>query len=136
MYSIDKTPYGFKLTFGGQMSKDEMERWKAESWLALSNKSGKFYVFVDMRTLNVLDPDTQEVMINGQSMFRQAGMTRSVVILNDPDTTRQFRTLAKVSGIFHWERYIDASSTPKWEEAGLKWLTDGVDPRPAPDMAS
>ena len=32
------------------------------------------------------------------------------------------------TGIYEWERYIDASKTPKWEEIGIEWLVNNIDP--------
>ena len=55
-------------------------------------------------------------------------MTRSVVILSDPVIRRQFEDLAKETGIYEWERYIDASTTPNWEKVGLDWLIHAYDP--------
>lgn len=130
MFSFQKTSYGFKLTFGGKMPAEELERWVATANQMLSDQKPSFKVLVDMRTLETLDAEAQELMIRGQMLFRQTGMIRSVVILNNPDTTRQFRNLAKMSGIFHWERYIDASSTPEWEEIAISWLIEGVEVNP------
>lgn len=67
-------------------------------------------------------------MEEGQKLFKQKGMTRSVVILNSPIVTVQFKRIAKETGIYNWERYLDASSTPDWEQKGRRWLTDGIDP--------
>lgn len=128
MYKIEKKDFGFKLTFGGFIEKEEMEQWVQESKKALLGKMGEFSVFVDMRTLKPLPADAQEVMVNGQKLYRQAGMVRSVVILDNTITTMQFKRLAKESGIYEWERYIDASTTPKWELVGLGWLVKGTDP--------
>lgn len=128
MYKIEKKDFGFKLTFGGFIEKEEMEQWAQESKKALLGKMGEFGVFVDMRTLKPLPADSQEVMVNGQKLYRQAGMVRSVVILDNTITTMQFKRLAKESGIYEWERYIDASTTPKWELVGQDWIVKGTDP--------
>jgi hypothetical protein len=128
VYAIETKDYGFKLTFGGFISKDEMEKWRLESATALKQQRGDFGVFVDMQTLKPLPEDTQKVMVDGQQLYKRAGMKRSAVILNNPITTMQFRRLAKDSGIYQWERYLDSSSCPNWEKAGVKWLVEGVDP--------
>jgi len=85
-------------------------------------------VFVDMRTLKPLPPDAQPIMVAGQQLYKEKGMQRSVVILADAVTTMQFRRLAKESGIYAWERYLDASSNADWKKVGEAWLTQGVDP--------
>ena len=82
----------------------------------------------NMRTLKPLPPDSQPVMEKGQREYKQKGMIRSVVILNNPITTMQFKRIGKESGIHNWERYIDASSELEWEKVGLKWIEEAVDP--------
>lgn len=128
MYKIDKKLYGYYLTFGGFIPKDEMDKWVKDSEKALAGQSGKFGVFVDMRTLKPLPPDSQESMKTGQKLYKTKGMQRSVVILNDSVTTMQFKRIAKETGIYEWERYIDASKTINWEQVGVDWIKDGKDP--------
>ena len=43
----------------------------------------------------------------------------------DPTTRSLFKRLAKETGIYEWERYIDASSHPNWEEDAMKWIVSG-----------
>lgn len=128
MYSISKTAYGFRLTFGGFIDKAEMTKWVDESKAALPRVPARFGVFVDMRTLKPLPQDTREIMVQGQQAYKRAGMERSVVILNDAITTMQFKRLAKESGIDAWERYINAVNMPNWEQAGIAWVSNGIDP--------
>jgi hypothetical protein len=40
----------------------------------------------------------------------------------------QFRRIGKETGIYEWERYIDASSVADWEKIGIDWLSKGIDP--------
>ena len=128
MFAIEKREYGFLLTFDGFIDAKEMQQWFDQSEDVLADAPSSFGVLVDMRTLIPLHADAQEVMQNGQRLYREAGMKRSAVILNHPVTTIQFQRLAQLSGIYEWERYIDASRRPNWEEVGLAWLEDGVDP--------
>ncbi len=128
MYKIEKKDYGFKLTFGETIPVDEMKRWFDESKKALAGAGDGFGVFVDMRTLQPLLPEAQAVMRDGQALYKQKGMVRSVVILANPVITLQFKRIAKESGIYAWERYIDASSVANWEAVGVAWVRDGKDP--------
>jgi hypothetical protein len=128
MYSIERTTYGFRLTFGGKIPKAEMAAWVGESTAALAGVVDKFGVFVDMRELQVLDADAQAEMKKGQVAYKTAGMERSVVILANPVVTMQFKRIARETGIDAWERYLDASSTPTWEQVGVAWVERGVDP--------
>lgn len=128
MYEIQETSFGYDLTFGGFMDAEEMTAWKAESARVLEDSPDTFGVFVDMRDLNPLPEDAQEIMEEGQAQYKQSGMERSVVILDSMTTTLQFKRIAKESGIYDWERYINASAEPNWREVGLAWIEDGVDP--------
>lgn len=128
MYQIEKKSYGVKLTFAGLIAKDEMQKWVAESAKITKSLPSKFGVFVDMRDLKPLAADSQLVMQEGQKLFKNAGMERSVVILSTAMVTMQFKRIAKETGIYEWERYIDFSKTADWEEIGIKWLEDKIDP--------
>ena len=55
-------------------------------------------------------------------------MNRSAVILNNPETTAQFKNLAVISGIYVTERYIDASLKSNAIDLAINWVKDGVDP--------
>jgi hypothetical protein len=128
MYKIEKNDAGFKLTFSGTTNKEELERWLKESENALKGIKGAFSVIIDMRTLVPLRPDAQALMVKGQGLFRAKGMQRSAVILNDAVVTGQFMRLAKESGIYAYERYIDASSDSQWHRHAEDWVRSGVDP--------
>ena len=128
MYSIEKKDYGFKLTFGDFIQKEEMSKWVEEAKAALVGQTGEFGVFVDMRELKPLPKDAVEVIQEGQKAFKEKGMVRSVVILANPVTTLQFKDIGKKTGIYQWERYIDASSVSDWEAVGIAWIKDAKDP--------
>ena len=128
MYKIEKTGYGVKLTFGGLIQPEEMKKWVVESQAIVKSLPAKFGVFVDMRELKPLSPEAQLEMQTGQKLFKGAGMERSVVILNNAVTTMQFKRIAKETGIYEWERYIDASKNANWEETGRNWLLNNTDP--------
>lgn len=130
MYEIRRTEYGFHLTFSGHIQVEEMQHWLEESREILSDVEGRFGVFVDMRHMILLPPDSQPAMREGQKIYMDAGMIRSVVILADEVIALQFRRIAKQSGIFDCERYIDASSVPNWEQVGLDWVLKGIEPDP------
>jgi hypothetical protein len=128
MHKIEKTEFGFRLTFDGFIKADEMKTWAADSKKALESVPSRFGVFVDMRNLKPLPPDAQAPMEEGQKLYKQKGMERSVVILNSASLTMQFKRIAKETGIYGWERYVDASKTADWEKVGLDWVKKGVDP--------
>lgn len=128
MYRIEKAGYGVKLTFGGFIQPDEMAKWYTESETTARTLPSRFGVFVDMRDLKPLPAESQTKMQAGQKLFKAKGMERSVVVLNNPTTTFQFKRIANETGIAQWERYIDASTNADWEEKGRQWLVSAKDP--------
>lgn len=128
MYKISKENYGFKLEFSDFINADEMKRWVEESKSSLVGAASEFGVLVDMRNLKPLLPDVQEVMQQGQKLYKEKGMVRSAVILSTTIITLQFKRIAMESGIDAWERYIDSSKVANWEEVAIKWVKDGIDP--------
>lgn len=127
MYKIEQIDLGFKLTFGGTVTKEDLEPWFEESKNALIMCKEPFGVIVDMRNLELLPPAVQAEIVKGQMLYRESGLERSAVILSDPIVTIQFRRLAKKSGIYKYERYIDASSDAQWEKHAEEWVRSGID---------
>lgn len=131
MYSINPKSWGIHLTFAGKMDAAEMTEWRESSGSYLADAEEPFGVFVDMRNLRVLDDEAKEAMMRGQQDYREAGMARSVVILSSALLTMQFQGIAKDSGIYEYERYVDASQYDDWEaiqRVGLDWIVNGIDP--------
>ncbi|MBN1489140.1 MAG: hypothetical protein JXA69_04415 [Phycisphaerae bacterium] len=118
------------------MEAAEMTQWVAESRKTVPTLSNAFGVFVDMRGLKPLPANSQNEMQEGQMLFKQAGMQRSVVILSSAILTAQFKRIAKETGIYEWERYINAAATPNWEQIGIDWLVTAADPDQTPAAAS
>lgn len=129
MYLIEKTEYGFHLTFGGKILESEMSAWVEESRQLLAEQRGKFSVFIDMRTLEPIASESQVKMQKGQRLYKQMGMERSVVILESATLARQFQRIARQTGILAWERYIDASVVKDWEKVALDWIENAVEPK-------
>jgi len=105
-----------------------MQAWLQESQTHLRTAPKNFGIFVDMRTLKPLSPDSQMIMQEGQKLYQKNGMVRSVVVVSSSIIKAQFTRIAKETGIYQWERYIDSSSNPNWERTGVDWLTKGTDP--------
>ncbi|MBN2072251.1 MAG: hypothetical protein JW814_12425 [Candidatus Krumholzibacteriota bacterium] len=125
MFRIEREKYGYRLTLGGNIKGEEMNRWLEESKKILETAKPGFGVFVDMRTLEPLPEESQRIIETGQKYYKKKGMVRSVVILSSDLLTMQFIRLAQQSGIYKWERYINADHVPDWEKVGEKWITEG-----------
>ena len=81
-----------------------------------------------MKDLLPLSNDTTGIMISGQKLYKDKGMLRSAVILNNGELTSQFKNLAIQSGIFVTERYIDASVNANPVDTAIGWVKDSLDP--------
>ncbi|MFY9853453.1 MAG: hypothetical protein WAK26_06200 [Terracidiphilus sp.] len=130
MYRISKEIYGFELTFGGTISLDEMTQWSQEAVRALVGAPKSFGVLFDMRTLkgDELDPETQRAIVEGIERFKRSGMLRSCIILDSVQTTASYRRRARESRTHFYERYINASTEPRWRVKALEWIENQVDP--------
>ena len=128
MYSITQTDYGYKWTFSGELQKEEMAGWLEESERILAKQEGSFSVFVDMQSMQPASQVVQKFFQRGQILYGKRGMVRSVVILSNPALSMQFKRIAVQSGIYEGERYIDSSTNADWEEVGLGWVVDALEP--------
>jgi hypothetical protein len=50
------------------------------------------------------------------------------VILKSSAIANQFRQLARDSGVYRFERYINADEDPDWLEHALAWVQSQIDP--------
>ena len=110
------------------MSFDELERWGRDIAVALSELPKMFGVFVDMRGLVPLASDALGALRQGQLYARHLGMQRSVVIVDSAAVAEQFERVARETRIYAYERYINALTEPNWEQMGLDWIVDAIDP--------
>jgi hypothetical protein len=127
MIRIDKLVFGYFLTFTGSISEDEMAVWVEDSRKILASQISQFGVIVDMRNLSPLSNAAQKKMQEGQVLYKEKGLTRSAVIVSQGFIASQFKMIAQQTGIYEWERYIDASSNPQWEKTAMNWVKDGKD---------
>ena len=96
MYKIQKETFGYRLTFGGFISTEEMKQWLEDCTNELINSPKEFVVFVDMRDLKPLEQEAQAYMTKGQILFKEKGMIRSVVVVEKPIVNLQFKKNLKI----------------------------------------
>jgi hypothetical protein len=128
MYNIEVKHYGVKLTFEGFISLNEIKSWLDEIKDLVNKLPERYGVLVDMRTMKPLIEEAQIFMEEGQTLFKDHGMARSAVALSSQTVTKQFKRIARETGIYEYEKYIDASTHSDWEEQGVKWLVYKIDP--------
>ena len=128
LYSIEKRSYGLGLSLGGIIGVEELSCWLDDLCRAVNEQPDGFCVYVDMRTLVPLETEGQILVHKAQRYAKHNGMARSVVILSSPVTTTQFKQIAMDTGIYEWERYIDASRHSNWQQLALDWVERAIDP--------
>lgn len=128
MYKIEKTSFGFRITFSDFIQKIEMIKWLEESKKVLATTSNSFYVLIDMRQMKLIPTESQEFIQEGQRLYKEKGMVKSAVILTNSLLKMQFERIAKETKIYDYERYINAETDPNWEQTALDWLINGKDP--------
>ena len=128
MMTWQKKDYGFHFTFSSPITEDEASKWSKEVKQAATQVSTEFYVFVDLRKFILIPPECRHIIEDVQSFFKENGMKRSVVIVNEPITAMQVKLVASETNIRDWERYIESPSNPDWEQQGMNWLEHGIEP--------
>ncbi len=131
MYSIQVTGFGLKLRTEGSLTDAEGDDWVKLYLQKLDEvvRRGKpFGQYVDMRGAKLLPPDFQKKLTVTMAKFKESGGARSVVIMDTSTGAMQIRRLARESGVYSYERYLDAETTPNFERVGLAWIIDGKDP--------
>ena len=127
MYKIEKRESGYLLFFSNKIGKEEMQKWYEESLQHLKEEQAReFPVIIDMRDLQPLPPEAHQIMVAGQGLYKNAGMKRSAVIVNNAATVGQFQAIAKKSGIYDTERYFDGSENDAIHKA-IKWAKEGIE---------
>lgn len=129
MYKIDKRPSGYVLTFSGNIGPEEMQEWVEESQSVLQNETrSSFGVIVNMTNMEPMSIETSRILVGGQQLYKDKGMVRSAVILDDQELYFKLKNTAIQSGIFKNEKYILASEHSNPVDIAIKWVNDAIDP--------
>jgi hypothetical protein len=128
MYTMERTSYGLFIEVRDTLSKADAEQWVEDLKAAITDINGEFGAFADLRKVLLLSPESKDAVQAGEIHARKHGLVRSVIILSDEVTALQMKGIARLSGIYEWERYIDASAVENWEQIGLDWVIHGIDP--------
>ncbi|MFL5352856.1 hypothetical protein [Archangium sp.] len=123
------TDYGFRVHAPGYITPAEARAWFEDLKARVQALEGKpFGMMVDSRTQKANPPDTQELIKESMVWLRSHGMVRSVVVLDSTVALIQILRLAKATGVYAYERYMDALKDPEWEAKAVGWIRDGIDP--------
>jgi hypothetical protein len=123
------TDYGIRIHAPGYITPPEMRAWSDDLKPKVLSLNGKpFGLLVDIRTQRSNPQESQEIVKETMVWLRSHGMERSVVVLDSTVALIQILRLAKASGVYAWERYLDASKEPDWEAKALDWIIRAIDP--------
>ncbi len=132
MYSIEKTPFGYKLTHRGNSSAETTRKWIADIETILEQHEGDFSVLVDMRTFIPVNRDAFAGAQMGIQLAMRKGLKRVAVITANPVLSFQMKRLLGEAGGFEMSRFIDAKTCDDWPQRAIEWLVSGVDPDKQP----
>lgn len=131
MFTIETTSYGIKVRREGFPADEESRELLTQYLKALENAKRSMKAFghmFDLRGFKPGGPETQEIIKTIMQKFKEAGGVRSGVILDSPIAVMQIRRLARESGIYAWERYVDPETHPDFEQKAIAWIEYGEDP--------
>ena len=128
MYNIEKTNYGFHITFSGKMSEAEAVEFKEEVESILPSLEHPWSSIVDLRTWVPAEPTVLELLRQVEQLSKSHGLQRRAIIAYSPVIKGQASQLSLVSETNDSERFIDASKLENWEEQAIGWAANAVEP--------
>lgn len=128
---IEETGYGYRLALPGGPPATAAA-WLDELRRAVQPRGAPFFVLLDLRVSRVLQADTREILAEALAHCREAGMVRTVQVLDSALTTLQAAGIARDAGLGDTVCVLDASLEPDWEQAALAWLHGASTALPAP----
>ena len=134
MHKIEITEYGVKLTFANVVNSEEIQKWHDELLKIGVDLPDEIGVLVDMTKIEPLSTQTQKAIFQLQKSFVSEKRVRSVVATNSPVVMRQLKDIASKTGVLPSERYINSQDTPNWEEIGLDYIINNIEPEDNPKM--
>ncbi|WP_223646198.1 hypothetical protein [Corallococcus sp. EGB] len=132
-----RTEYGFRINAPGYIQLPEITAWFNDLKAKVSVKRGRpFGLVVDIRSQRANPPETQDVIKQAMVWLRQNGMVRSAVVLDSTVARLMMVRMSKASGVYEYERYIDASKEADWEHKAIDWVVNGTEPSKEEDAAA
>ncbi|MBJ6762446.1 hypothetical protein JGU66_16875 [Myxococcaceae bacterium JPH2] len=132
-----RTEYGFRANASGYITPAEANAWFDDLRAKVAIKKGRpFGLMVDIRGQKANPPETQEIIKQAMGWLRQNGMVRSTVVLDSAVARLMMVRMAKQTGVYQWERYLDASKDTEWEAKAIDWIVHGHEPSKEEDAAA
>ena len=128
MITLRPTPYGLAMTAPGFLTVEETRAWFEELKAQATAIGQPFGLLVDIRGQKGQSPEVNAIIQDAMTWLKTHGLRRSCVVLDSALARMQVTRLARQSGVYAWERYLDASAEPDWEATAVAWIRDGKDP--------
>jgi hypothetical protein len=134
MYKIEKTYYGFYITFSGIMNDAEAAQFKAEVEGILPSLRKSWSSVIDLQNWIPAEPKIQKLLSQVERLSKNHGLQRRAIILRSPVINAQVTRLSFKSKTNEIERRINASKVENWKEQAIAWAVHGAEPT-APSAA-
>lgn len=125
-YQVEATPYGIRTSHSGYATPEEAVDW-LEQCRKILGEPHSFGQLVDLRGHKPNSPEVNEIVQEHMRFVRGHGLVRSAVVLSGVTSQMQIKRLAKETGMYEWERYLNAED-PEWERKAVEWIDNGTDP--------
>ena len=136
MYKIEKTNYGYHITFSGLMSEAEAVQFKTEVEGILPSLKQPWSSVIDLQTWVPAGPEILMLLHQVEQLSKNHGLQRRAIIVRSPVVKAQAAQLSFISETDAFERRIDASKVDNWEEQAIAWAVHGVEPTAASSVVS
>jgi hypothetical protein len=128
MWKNSEEEYGYYMVFSEYIDADEMQAWGDDAREMLETSPDSFGVFVDMRDLDALSEDAQQIMTGVKSDYHDHGKDRCAFLFESPTTRLQFEQMSETTGGADGDRYLDAQSMDDAERKAREWAANAVEP--------
>jgi len=129
---FEQTSYGVRCTIVDPLTYEDAVEWLKETCRlaqAYRDKQVRFGQLMDLRGRSGRpQPEQQKLIAESMRFVRECGLTRSAVVVQDPVFALKIKQSAFETGMYEWERYLSAASTPDWERKAIAWIEKGIDP--------
>jgi hypothetical protein len=120
------TPYGYRSELVDPITSEERELW-VDQVKQFANLPGFYGQLIDVRRSRP-NPDEFPRILEAMQYVRSHGLLRSAVVVSTPMAALNIKQMAWRTGVYEWERYLDASHDPDWERRATDWIVHRIDP--------
>ena len=128
VYTIEKKPYGIKLSFDGMMDEEIAKNFAKEFMQVLNSIKGEIGILIDLSKGKPMPPAAQAAVNDCYKAVVQKGLTRSANIVSSAIMKTQMTRRAKEFGTYNKARYIESTTKANAEQIALDWIEKGIDP--------